>query len=121
PALRAAAPRAGEGGMTGSIEDFLRSLERIGPEGPATRPPSPEPNFTPAAQNDFAARVKWSVTPAYANANHEPTVTIRGSARVSARPGETIRIEGAASDPDGNAVTVRWWRWKDVDTYPGEV
>jgi cellulose-binding protein len=48
-------------------------------------------------------------------------VTIRGSARVSARPGETVRLEGAASDPDGNAVTVRWWRWKDVDTYPGDV
>ena len=48
-------------------------------------------------------------------------MTIRGSARVSARPGETVRLEGTASDPDGNAVTVRWWRWKDVDTYPGDV
>ena len=65
--------------------------------------------------------MNWSVTPTYAGANHEPAVTIRGSARVSARPGETVRLEGTASDPDGNAVTVRWWRWKDVDTYPGEV
>ena len=29
--------------------------------------------------------------------------------------------EGTASDPDGNDVVVRWWRWKDVDTDPGEV
>ena len=121
PASRGAAARAGQGGAMGSIEEFMRSLENIGPEGPATRPPSPSPNFVPAAQNDFAARVKWSVTPTYAGANHAPVVTIRGSGRIAARPGETVRVEGAASDPDGNAVAVRWWRWKDVDSYPGEV
>ena len=104
-----------------SIEAFMRSLEKIGPEGPATRQPSPWPNFTPAAQNDFAARVKWSVTPTYADANHDPVVGIRGPARIAARPGETVRLEGTASDPDGNAVHGRWWRWKDVDTYPGDV
>jgi hypothetical protein len=121
PASQGAAPRAGQGGMAGSIETFMRSLEGVGPEGPATRPPSPSPNFVPAAQNDFAARVKWSVTPTYAGANHEPNVTLRGSARITARPGETVRLEGAAIDPDGNPLAVRWWRWKDVDTYPGEV
>jgi hypothetical protein len=117
PASRPAAPPAAQGGMAA----FLRSLEGIGPEGPTTRPPSPQPNFVPAAQNDFAARVKWSVTPTYAAANHEPVVAVRGGGRVSARPGETVRLEGTASDPDGNAVTVKWWRWKDVDSYPGEV
>ena len=115
------APRPAQGGAAGGIEAFMRSLEGIGPEGPSTRPPSPQPNFTPAAQNDFAARGRWSVTPTFAGANHEPVVTIRGNARITARPGETVRLEGAASDPDGNAVAARWWRWKDVDTYPGDV
>ncbi|AHG88959.1 protein of unknown function DUF1593 [Gemmatirosa kalamazoonensis] len=119
PASRSAAPRA-PGGAATSIDSFMRSLEGIGPEGPATRPPSPQPNFTPAAQNDFAARVQWSVTPRYADANHEPTVTLQGSAHVSARPGETVRLAATVSDPDRNAVAVRWWRWKDVDTYPGD-
>jgi hypothetical protein len=121
PATARPAAPAGQGGFGAGIEGFMRSLEGVGPEGPKTRPPSPQPNFAPAAQNDFAARVKWSVTPTYAGANHEPVVTIRGSARVVARPGETVRLEGATSDPDGNAVTVKWWRWKDVDTYPGDV
>lgn len=115
-----AASRAGQGGPT-SLEAFMRSLEAAGPEGPATRPPSPQPNFTPAAQNDFAARLRWSTTPTYTGANHEPVVTVRGGGRVSAHPGETIHIEGTVSDPDGNAVVARWWRWKDVDTYPGDV
>jgi len=39
----------------------------------------------------------------------------------TARPGETVRLDAIASDPDGNAVQVKWWRWKDVDTYPGDV
>jgi hypothetical protein len=87
----------------------------------AAGPPSPEPNFTPAAQNAFAARMRWSVTPTYAGANHEPTVAIRGGSRISAGAGETIHLEGVASDPDGNSVTVKWWRWRDVDSYPGQV
>jgi hypothetical protein len=119
PATTVAAPRA-QGGAATSFDTFMRSLEGIGPEGPATRAPSPQPNFTPAAQNDFAARVRWSVTPTFAGANHAPVVAVR-SARVSARPGETVRLDATTSDPDGNAVAVRWWRWKDVDTYPGDV
>ena len=121
PGSQRNSPRGGQGSTAASLDEFLRSLEQIGPEGPSTRPPSPQPNFTPAAQHGFAARMKWSVTPTYAGANHEPMVTIRGRTRVSARPGGTLRLEGTVSDPDGNAVAVRWWRWKDVDTYPGEV
>jgi hypothetical protein len=120
PASRTISPRAGQT-FAASFEEFMRSLEGIGPEGPPARPPSPQPNFTAAAQNGFAARLEWSVTLTYAAANHEPRVGIRGSSRIAARPGDTVRLEGTASDSDGNAVTVRWWRWKDVDTYPGEV
>ena len=104
-----------------SFDEFMRSLEGIGPEGPATRPPSQQPNFTPAVQNDFAARMLWSVTPTYDRANHEPHVAIQGSAGVSARPGDTVPLSATVSDPDGDRVAVRWWRWKDVDTYPGDV
>ena len=39
----------------------------------------------------------------------------------TARPGETVRLEGVVSDPDGNAVAVRWWQWKDAGTYPGQI
>jgi len=101
-----------------SYDDLLK-LQELAAARP--RPPLPDPNFTPAAQNGFAARLLWSVTPTYAGANHEPRVTIRGSSRISSRAGETIRLQGAVSDPDGNAVAVRWWQWKDVDSYPGQV
>jgi len=118
------ARRSGQSTPAFTYEDFLKSVERAAAAGDvpaATRPPSPSPNFTPAAQNALAARLMWSVTPTYAGANHEPHVTVRGSPRIDAHPGATVRLEAVTSDPDGNAVTVKWWRWKDVDTYPGDV
>ena len=117
----AAGARVAQSGATMTFEDFLRSVELAAARGDAARPPSPNPNFTPAAQNALAARMRWSVTPTYAGANHEPAVSIQGSARISAHPGELVRLEGVASDPDGNSLTAKWWRWKDVDSYPGEV
>jgi hypothetical protein len=101
-----------------SYDDLLRLQEQASARA---RPPSPDPRFTAAAQNAFAARLLWSVTPTFAGANHEPRVTIRGGSAITARAGETVRLDGAVSDPDGNAVTVRWWQWKDVGTYPGQV
>ena len=78
------------------------------------------PDFFPQAQRDFAARLKWSVTPQYANANHEPVVKIEGPLTVLAFAGEKIRLNGAVSDPDGNAVSIRWWPFQ-VGTYPNKV
>jgi hypothetical protein len=87
--------------------------------GASTTPGAPD--FTPAAQKALAARLLWSVTPSYRSANHEPRVRVLGEAVRTARPGETIQLAAETSDPDGNAVTVTWWRWKDADTYPGVV
>jgi len=78
------------------------------------------PNFFTAAQNDFAARMKWSVTPKYAGANHEPLVKIEGPMNVLAAPGETIRLNGKVSDPDENKLSIKWWQFK-AGTYPNDV
>ncbi|WP_413667459.1 nucleoside hydrolase-like domain-containing protein [Mucilaginibacter sp. Mucisp86] len=78
------------------------------------------PNFFPAAQQDFAARLKWSVTPKYAGANHEPVVKIEGPLNIMASAGEKIRLNGKVSDPDGNAVSINWWQFQ-VGTYQKKV
>ncbi len=67
------------------------------------------PDFFPAAQNDFAARMKWSVTKNYKDANHEPIITIEGPLHVMAKSGEKIRINAKATDPDGNKITYHWY------------
>lgn len=80
---------------------------------------SPYPEFFPAAQRDFAARLLWSVTPLYSGANHAPEVTIEGPLSVLASPGETIRLNANITDPDGDEISVNWWQFH-VGTYQGE-
>ena len=78
------------------------------------------PDFFPQAQRDFAARLTWSVTPRYSDANHEPLVRIEGPLNVLASAGEKIRLQGAVSDPDGDAVSIQWWQFR-VGSYPNHV
>jgi len=78
------------------------------------------PDFFPAAQQDFATRLKWSVTPKYADANHEPVVNIAGPLHLMASPGEKIRLNGIVTDPDGNTVSIKWWQFQ-VGSYPNKV
>lgn len=96
-----------------------RGAVDAGPNGPD--PQFASARFFGAAQRDFAARLRWAVTPTFGGANHEPRVTIAGPLDVTARPGETLRLRGEVSDPDGDAVTVRWWQYTDADTYAGQV
>jgi Protein of unknown function (DUF1593) len=72
----------------------------------------PFPNFFPAAQNDFAARMKWSVTNQFSAANHAPIIKLKSSALLKAKPGETIQIAADVVDPDGDDYTIKWWQFK---------
>jgi Protein of unknown function (DUF1593) len=92
--------------------------------GPRLIPPrtaAVNAKFFAAAQDDFAARMKWSVTPEFSGANHEPQVGIKGPLNVSAKPGKEVHLRGEVSDPDKNKVTVKWWQYNDAGTYPGDI
>ncbi|MEJ1239828.1 nucleoside hydrolase-like domain-containing protein [Chryseolinea sp. T2] len=78
------------------------------------------PDFFATAQQDFAARMKWTTKSKYADANHEPLVKIEGPLEVMASPGETIRLNGSASDPDNDKMAIGWWQFK-VGTYTNDV
>lgn len=72
------------------------------------------PNLTPERNLSEAARMRWSVAPDYADANHYPVVS--GPFDLTAAPGETVKIKAKASDPDGDALTLKWWYFP-VGTY----
>lgn len=78
------------------------------------------PNFFPMAQQDFAARLQWSVTPKYKNANHEPVVEILGPLHIMASPGQKVPLYGKVTDPDGDKTSFKWWQFQ-VGTYPNQV
>jgi hypothetical protein len=69
------------------------------------------PDFFPEAQNDFAARMKWSVTNSYKKANHAPKVNISGPLILLASPGQNIKIHGSAADPDHDNLNYKWWQF----------
>lgn len=72
--------------------------------------------WTPALQNDFAARAAWCVLP-YDQANHPPVVTLAHPQDLEAKPGALVRLSAqGSSDPDADALTFRWWRDSDADT-----
>jgi hypothetical protein len=73
-----------------------------------------------AFQNDFAARMHWSTTSNFREANHHPVVSINKDAglhplRLEAEAGESITLDASASyDPDQNdTLTFKWWQYKE--------
>ena len=110
------APSSEKKNATPPSIDFASMMPKISPQTKAI-----SAAFFAAAQNDFAARLKWAVTPKFGDANHPPKVRIKGSLDISARPGSTINLEGEVSDPDRNVVTVNWWQHNDAGTYPSDI
>lgn len=68
-----------------------------------------------AYQNDFAARMDWTILP-YAAANHPPRVAAAAE-RITARPGERVTLEGSASDPDGDALNYHWFLYGEPGSF----
>jgi len=72
-----------------------------------------------AFQNDFAARMDWTIKD-FAHANHNPTVVVNGKTGTSpiemvAEAGQTIILDATGTnDPDGQALTYRWFVYPEA-------
>ena len=79
--------------------------------------------WLPAIQYDFAARIAWTLGASELRLgerhNRHPVVGIVGDLDLTALPGETIYLIGTATDPDGDALEISWWRYWEADTYDG--
>jgi hypothetical protein len=73
-----------------------------------------------AFQNDWAARADWCVK-SPKEANHPPRVTLGHSADLRAVPGGSVKLIARAGDPDGDALSYRWWPYQEAGTYKGSV
>lgn len=76
------------------------------------------PNFYHERMDQEAARMKWSNTPKYEDANHFPEIS--GPFDIQAKPGKTVKLNVKVSDPDGDNLTLNWLQFK-VGTYQGTV
>ncbi len=69
-----------------------------------------------AYQNDFAARMDWTIKP-YDQANHPPVPRLGHPNRFTAKPGGRVDLSAAGSaDPDGDALSYEWFFYKEAGT-----
>ncbi len=80
-----------------------------------------------AYDNDFAARMDWSITSMYADANHHPIAIVNGDSsrkvlQVSTKPGSVVELSSlGSSDPDGNTLSYDWSFYREPSSYHGDV
>jgi hypothetical protein len=73
-----------------------------------------------AFQNDFAARIAWSNTHSFAEANHPPEVVVNGRAgrapiEISSCANNSIKLTATGTrDPDSNKLTYNWWQYREA-------
>lgn len=97
---------------TTKVKELVISADFLKKQAAAEDSANPYPNFFPAAQNDFAERMKWSVTNNFSGANHAPVISIKGTNIIHSKPGELIKINAIAKDPDGDTMSVKIWQFK---------
>ncbi len=79
-----------------------------------------------AFQNDFAARMDWTIKP-FKAANHPPHIAIAGfvsgnTIRTTIKEGEAVSFDAAASsDPDRNRLSFKWFSYAEAGVEPGVV
>lgn len=76
-----------------------------------------------AYQNDMAARMQWSLTPNYKEANHNPVAIVNGDKTkdflyIDAKPGDEVLLNASDSfDPDGDSLSFRYYTYPEAGTY----
>jgi len=73
--------------------------------------------------NDFAARMDWSITDKYEDANHHPIAVLNGDKtrevlKMNVSVGSLVELSaGGTSDPDGNELKYKWIYYKEPGSY----
>jgi hypothetical protein len=69
-----------------------------------------------AYQNDFAARMDWTIQP-YDKANHPPIPKLGHPSELSAKPGERVALSAeGTTDPDGDLLSYQWFYYEEPGT-----
>lgn len=80
-----------------------------------------------AIQNDFLARMIWSVTDAYSEVNHHPIAVLNEDAtmdilNITVKAGENVKLSAkGSSDPDGDDLSYNWYVHRVNGLYSGNV
>jgi len=71
-------------------------------------------------KHDFATRADWCIKD-YKSVNHPPVVKLNHAAKLLAKPNETVKLSGTATDHNNDKFTYKWWQYSEIDSYAGKV
>jgi Protein of unknown function (DUF1593) len=107
--------------------DMFRRVSSADSVGSVTNDQATIWRWRSSFQNDFAARMDWTVQD-FAHANHPPIVTIAGGARaeidgsfsLSMKMGQSVQLDASKSrDPDGNSLQYHWFPYPEAGAAEG--
>ncbi|KAK9427991.1 hypothetical protein V1505DRAFT_395589 [Lipomyces doorenjongii] len=73
-----------------------------------------------AFQNDFAARIQWTLSADFTRSNHAPVIELNGiigtePLLLDAEAGSEFTLDASKSwDPDGDSLKFCWYHYKDI-------
>ncbi|WP_081912596.1 nucleoside hydrolase-like domain-containing protein [Salegentibacter sp. Hel_I_6] len=79
--------------------------------------------WSEAYNNDFAARMDWSITEEYSDANHHPIAILNGDKtkeilEFEATPSSSLKFSAeGSSDPDGDSLAYSWTFYDEPSSY----
>lgn len=74
-------------------------------------------------QNDFAARIQWTLNGSFDKANHNPVVVLNDQTglapvEMTVKSGEHVKLSlKGSSDPDKDKLSYRWWQYGEPTAY----
>lgn len=77
--------------------------------------------------NDFQARMDWSTSGKYSDANHHPTAVLNGDStkkvrEISAAPNAVVKFSAkGSSDPDNDSLSYSWSFYKEPSSYKNKI
>jgi hypothetical protein len=80
-----------------------------------------------AIENDFEARMDWSITSQYDEANHHPRAILNGNETRDIQTlevvvGQTVQLSAhGSSDPDKDSLSYDWSVYQEASSYKGTV
>ena len=70
-----------------------------------------------AYQNDFAARIDWTIKP-YQQANHPPVALLNHPNKLEVKSGDKVTLSAEGSkDPDKHQLSYEWIYYREVGTF----
>jgi hypothetical protein len=79
--------------------------------------------FSQTIENDFQARMDWSINSNFSDANHHPVVVLNGDTsrdilKIYVQPGQTIQLSAnGTTDPDNNSLSYQWSYYQTDGNY----